>query len=176
MLEQTQERLHSIAQDMHILNRSRGEEIFVLGRAEETTPTDEVAHQRKRARVYKGAPRSSTTHIVINLPSTFTSPFPIPSSAPLTAQSFTNVAPFRGLFSTVFGLKQTKQASTMSSFVVCPRLPCWDSCRRSAESRTCHTRERLDGDGAVSHTQQNVDPKRVRTIQVGEFLRKYVSR
>ena len=36
-------------------------------------------------------------------PSTLTSPSPIPTTAPLNAQSFTNAAPFFGLFSTIFG-------------------------------------------------------------------------
>ena len=96
MLEQMQERLYNIAQDMYILNRSCGEEIVrsSFARARRAAPkkrrlarrnrvrpvkqacsdtvektissTDEVAPQRKRVRVYKGSPPSSTTHITFN--------------------------------------------------------------------------------------------------------------
>ena len=96
MLEQMQERLHSIVQDRFILNRSCGKKLCALpwrvrgrprrrkgaGRGgksmrpvtqacsdtieESISSTDDVAPQRKRARVYKGSPPSSTTHITFN--------------------------------------------------------------------------------------------------------------
>ena len=97
MLGQMQERLHSIAQDMYILNRSSGEEIVrsSMARArkaapkqsrrarrngvrsvkqacsdatgESTSSTDEFASQRERARVCTGSPPSATTHHVEHL-------------------------------------------------------------------------------------------------------------
>ena len=90
------ERLHNIAQDIYILNRSCGEEIVrsSLARARRETPkkrrrarrnrvrpvkqacsdtteetissTDECAPQRKRVRVNNGRPPRSTTHITFN--------------------------------------------------------------------------------------------------------------
>ena len=121
MLEQVQERLRSIAQDMYILNRSCGEEVArsSLARARKAAPkkkrrarrnrvrpvkpacsdtieesissTDELAPQRKHARSttdhHPAPPRTSRS----TPPATLTSPFPIPTKAPLTAQSFTNV-------------------------------------------------------------------------------------
>ena len=93
LLEQIKERLQSIAQDMYIVNKSCGEEIVrsSLARARKAAPkkrrrarrnrgrpvkqvcsdtieesipsTDEVTLQRKRARVYKRSPPSSTTQI-----------------------------------------------------------------------------------------------------------------
>ena len=58
----------------------------------------------------KGHHSAPTFHITFNtsfhVHSTIS---PIPTTAPLTAQSFTNVAPFLGLFSTVFSCKQNKR-------------------------------------------------------------------
>ena len=157
MLGQMQERLHSIAQDMYILNRSCGEEIVrsSLARARKAAPkkrrrarrrnrvrpvkqacsdtfeesissTDEVTLQRKRARVYKGSPPSATTQSCSTPPSTslhlhITT---FHSNNSTSHRTITSVAPFLGLFSPVFGSKQIKQASAMSTFVLRLRLPC----------------------------------------------------
>ena len=76
------------------------------------------------------------------------------------------MAPFLGLFSAVFSSKQTKQASAIGIEVIGPapraclveHPKIWwvrrDSSRRSAESRTCHTRQRLDGDRAAQRQSQ----------------------
>ena len=96
MLEQMKERLHNIAQDMYILDRSCGEEFVSssLAQAQRSAPkkrrraqrkrvmlvkqacsdnieetissTDDLAPQRKRARVNKEAPPSSNIHITSN--------------------------------------------------------------------------------------------------------------
>ena len=86
---------------------------------ESISSTDEVTPQLMRARVYKGSPPSSTTP-----PATFTSPFPIPTTAPLTAQSLTTETPSLGLFSPAFGWKQAIQTPSMGALVPCLRLPC----------------------------------------------------
>ena len=91
---------------------------------EETiSSTDEVTPQRKRARVYKGSPPSSTTHTLTT--------FNTSSHLHITTSHSNNRTSHRtifhtplGLFSPVFGSKQIKQTSAMSSFVLCLRLPC----------------------------------------------------
>ena len=47
----------------------------------------------------------------------------LPSKQQHLSPSFTKAAPFRGLFSIVFGSKQTKQASAMVSFALCVPAP-----------------------------------------------------
>ena len=184
MLEQMQERLHSIAQDMYILNRTCGEEIVRSSLAparkaapkkrrrarrnrvrpvkqacsdtieESISPTDKVAPQRKRARVYKGSPPSSTTHITFN---TF-------GHLNITISHANNSTSHRTIFhkcrtiswSVLNSLRLEANKTSFSnehhSSCACAclaehpkiRRVRRDSSGRSSESRTCHTRQRLD--------------------------------
>ena len=91
---------------------------------EETiSSTDEVAPERKRARVYNEAPPSSDIHITSN--ASFHLHITISHSCNSTSHG--TILHEKGTVSWSVlnsGSKQTKQSSAKSSFDPCPRLPC----------------------------------------------------
>ena len=106
MLEQMKERLYNIAQDMYIMNRSCWEEIVCssLARARRAALKKRRWPVKQACSDMLGSVKYHTqlhhTHHVQHFlpPSRHHLPF---QPAPLTAQSFTNVTPILGLFSTL---------------------------------------------------------------------------
>ena len=83
------------------------------------------------------------------------------------------------LLPTACGSKQTPSMNAVSSrwHGLAEHSVRWNPCRRSAESRTCHARQRLDGNRATQrHSHADQRNWRLSSEQPGRPFRTYVSR